>query len=236
MTVHVRVPLHDQGPALWPQYIDEAQLQRWREAVGTPLFETMWQGREGGLRGQIIREAFFGYYGALPARRQDYMAIDPAISEKTVADETAIVVGSLDEDGMLSVRFVWSGRVGIREQAEIIHRTWDYYRPVSVGIEDVAFLAALIQYVQQEHPELPIEPVNPGGRDKLTRFLGLGALYEFGRVWHHPSLKGSAFERQLTRLPNARHDDLADATVYLTKLSGIGSTPVISGKRPEGFR
>ncbi len=253
MSLHLRVPLHEDGPALWPGYISLGDLEGWREEVGTPIFETMWQGRRGGLAGQIIRQEFFRYYRGDPPG-VTFMAVDPAISTKTTADETAIVVGNVeatdspvrweftdrpDDEGStirsnVYLRWFWHGRVGLKDTEDIIFKAWSYYRPVAIGIEAVAYQSALVQLLENDHPELPIEPVTPD-RDKLSRFLALARLYEFGRIYHHPSLTGSAYEYQLTHLPG-RHDDMADAAAYLTEMSGVAGGAVVMAHRPEGFR
>lgn len=207
----------------------------------------MYQGRRGGLAGKLVNPAWIRYYHGNPPG-VPYMAIDPAISEKTTADETAIVVANVDMAATnlwgsgptpvradVYVRWVWHGRVGIADQQRIIVQAAEYYRPVAVGIEAVAYQSALVQLIESNHPDLPIEPVRPD-RDKFTRFLGLAALYEFGRIIHHPSLQASAFEYQLTHIPDSRHDDMPDALAHLCTMAGITSAAIVSGTRPEGFR
>jgi predicted phage terminase large subunit-like protein len=252
-TVHLRVPLHDQGPALWPSYIGLDKLEEALQDVGTPIFETMYQGRRGGLAGQIIVEEFFRYFHGKPPGTT-YMTVDPAISKKTEADETAIVVGNVELEAVLDrrraqqwiqgetpdpiirgsiyLRWAWHGKVGLKETESIIVEAYDYYRPVAIGIEAVAYQSALVQLMEADHPELPIEPVTPE-KDKLSRFLALGRLYEFGRVYHHPDWRASAAEYQLTHLPNGRHDDIPDAIAHLAKMAGI-SAPIIAVERPPG--
>lgn len=229
-----RVLLHEKGPALWPEYIPITELDKRRQEVGTPVFETMYQARRGGLSGQIVTRDFF-HYRIAPDRSVCYAAIDPAISLKTQADETAIAVGNVDFEGNVFIRFVWHGRVGIADTLGIIEQVWRHYRPTEFGIESVAYQAALVEIAEERYPMIPFVPVTPD-KDKLSRFLALGALYEFGRVYHHPYLEGSAFEYQLTRLPNGLHDDMADAASYLTILAGLGEPVVSSDTPPEGFR
>ena len=249
--VRLKIELHDDGPALWPGYIPLQDLVQAREDLGTPLYETMYQGRRGGLAGQIIREEWFRYYKGSPPG-QVYGFVDPAISEKQAADETAIVIAnvSLEEGipkhldwevgdgppirGAIFVRWVWHGRVGIKEQERIISEAWNYYRPVAIGIEDVAYQTALVQLLLADHPELPIEPVKPD-RSKLSRHLSLARMYEFGRAYHHPTMQGSAFEWQLTRLPNGRHDDMADAASGILQMTGLLSGAITVTRRPPGF-
>jgi predicted phage terminase large subunit-like protein len=235
VTTHLKVRLHDEGPALWPDYIPLAELDDWKRGVGTPIFETMWQGRRGGLAGKLVKPEWIQYFRGFPPGTT-FMTVDPAISEKTSADETGIVVGNVvyDEPSRIYLRFVHHGRMGLRESAETIAKIAGYYRPVAIGIEAVAYQSALVQFVESEYPNLPIEPVKPD-RDKITRILGLAALYEFGRVLHHPDMRASAYEWQLTHVPDARHDDMVDAACYLAQMAGISVTGV-SGDRPEGMR
>lgn len=228
------VPIHDDGPALWPDYITLHDLEASHRDVGTPIFETMYQGRRGGLAGQIIKPEWFRYYTGKPPG-VTYAFVDPAISLKTTADETAIAIGNVDAiSGTVYFRWIWHGRVGLMATEDAIVAAWRYYRPVEVGIEAVAYQTALVQLLEADHPELPITPHVPT-KDKLSRHLGLARLYEFGRVYHHPDMKGSASEYQLTHLPG-RHDDIADAMTGVAEIGGIQTTTVTYEHRPAGFR
>jgi predicted phage terminase large subunit-like protein len=247
-SVRVEIPIHDSGPALWPGYITLPDLEASHRDVGTPIFETMYQGRRGGLAGTIIAPEWFRYYHGNPPG-QTYMFVDPAISLKTTADETAIAVANVEMSGTQSrqdprrfedlhgtiyYRWIWHGRVGLKDTEDAIVAAWRYYRPVAVGIEATAYQTALVQLIESDHPDLPIEPVTPT-KDKLSRFLGLARLYEFGRVYHHPDMKASAAEYQLTHLPNGRHDDIPDAMTGLAEMAGIASITVTTEHRPVGF-
>lgn len=251
MSTHYRVLLHDEGPALWPSYIDVPALESAHRESGTPIFNTMYQAEPGGLTGQIIHPDFFRYIGdgaierSFIAESRTYMTVDPAFTEKSSADETAIVVGSIHPNGMTYIRFVWHGRARFPSIVETIagdHRNISasrprsvvgYYKPVAIGVESVAAQSALIDMMEELHPDLPIEKIKIE-KDKFSRFLALGADYEFGRILHHPSLMNSAFERQLSQLPTAKHDDQADAASMLTTYVDGGGAVAID--RPRGFR
>lgn len=251
MSTHYRVLLHADGPALWPSYVDVASLESARRESGTPIFQTMYQAEAGGITGQIIHPDFFRYIGdgaierSFIAESQTYMTVDPAFTEKSSADETAIVVGSIHPNGMLYIRFVWHGRARFPSIVETIagdHRNLEqtrprsvvgFYHPVAIGVESVAAQSALIDMMEELHPDLPIEK-RPIAKDKFSRFLALGADYEFGRILHHPSLMNSAFERQLTQLPAAKHDDMGDAASMITTYVDGGGAVAVD--RPKGFR
>lgn len=236
-----RVHLHDRGPALWPDYIPLSELEQRHRDLGTPLYSTLYQADRGGLAGDVIwRELFrYGYAPGLdsssPGYSVPYGSADLAISKRTEADETAIVIGNATLDGMLFVRFAWAGRVSSLQTAAKLDRLWQHYRPVEIAVESVAYQAALIEIAQDRYPQLPLVPVTPD-RDKFSRFLALGALYEQSRIVHHPSLRGTRFEDQLTKVPNGKHDDFPDALAYLTELAGLTKAGAFVADKPAAFR
>jgi phage terminase large subunit-like protein len=242
--VEGRVLIHENGPALWPEYVPVAELHSRHREIGTPLYQTLYQGDEAGLSGAIIwRELFrYGYapgtHPDVPGRSLCRMTVDPAISKSDSADETAIAIGNvtLDAPRQLFLRYVWHGRVSALETADLIAKIAAHYRPAEIGIESVAYQSSLIEIVQSQHPSLPLTPVYRE-RDKLSRFLALGALYELGAVVHHPSMQGDAMELQLSKLPGGRHDDMADAISDLADLGGLsGADAAFSATKPAGFR
>jgi phage terminase large subunit-like protein len=242
--VEGRVLLHEQGPALWPEYVPMAELSRKHAELGTPLYQTLFQSDEGGLKGEIIWRELFRY-GYAPGTHPDVlgrsicrMTVDPAISKSTKADSTAIAIGnvSLDVPRRLFVRFVWAGRVSSMETATKIAEIAAYYHPEEIGIEANAYQSSLLEIVQSQYPSLPLTPIYRE-RDKLSRQLALGALYELGLVVHHPMMQGDAMELELTKLPGGRHDDMADAIADLADLGGLtGADAVASSVKPAGFR
>jgi phage terminase large subunit-like protein len=235
------VKLHTKGPALWPDYIGADELDRIHRDVGTPIFRTMYQSEEGGLAGEIIDRSYFRYgLAPKPPRTLPFMAVDPAIGKKSANDETAIVIANVvpivehPGDPWIFVRWVWAKRgAREREKRDVIVAAWRHYKPVQIGIEAVAYQASILDLLGDDHPELPIVPVTPDA-DKLSRFLALGALYEFGRIVHHPSLQASAFELQLTKLPHGKHDDMADALAYIATMAGYQQS-VVTSRRPRGM-
>lgn len=236
-----RVLLHERGPALWPEYIPLPELQQRHRDLGTPLYNVLYQADRGGLAGEIIwRELFrYGFAPGLdpnqPGYSVPYGAGDLAISRRTEADETAIVIGNATRDGELYIRYAWAGRISSLQTAAKLDTIWRHYRPVEIAIEAVAYQTALLEIAREKYPDLPLTPVTPDA-DKLTRFLALGALYEQGRIIHHPSLAGTYFENQLTKLPNGRHDDMADAVAYLAELAGLSGGGAFIAQKPGAFR
>lgn len=232
-----RVLLHRRGPALWPEYLDIFALAARKREVGTPVWNTMYQAEEGGLSGEIIWRELFHYYDGLPVDTTCFMGVDVAISKKTTADETAISivnVGDQGTDPFIYWRYAWHGRVGMIEAADTILDVASYYKPVAIGVEAVAYQAGLVELLgTQKYQHLPVEPQQQS-EEKMTRWLKLGAAYERGVMLHHPSLQSSMAENQLVHLPTGKHDDIPDSLDLAIRTSGINMGAEMTAK-PAGF-
>ena len=134
-----------------------------------------------------------------------------AVSLKTEADYTALVVTGEDTAGNIHVVDVYRARTTFNEILSTIKQYAERYNPRSIAIEKVQAQA----YVAQElirTTMLPIDPVRPDG-DKLARFAPVEAKIEYGYVYLSKGLP-SYFVDELLSFPNTDHDDTVDALVY----------------------
>ena len=147
------------------------------------------------------------------------MGVDLAISTKTSADYTAIVVGCQDKEGNLFIIDAFRDRLTFNETKKKIIEYAERYNVVKVGIEQVAYQAAMVQELVRT-TKLPVRKITPkdaGGGDKVTRFLNLATRYEHGYVFHSRNLIPE-FERELVSFTGSRlddHDDFVDAATYM---------------------
>jgi predicted phage terminase large subunit-like protein len=140
------------------------------------------------------------------------IGVDLAVSLKTEADYTALVVVGEDRAGNVHIVDVYRARMTFNEILDTIKRYAQRYQPRSIAIEKVQAQA----YVAQElirTTMLPIDPVRPEG-DKLARFAPVEAKIEYGYVYLNNGLP-SYFVDELLSFPNpGDHDDTVDALVY----------------------
>jgi predicted phage terminase large subunit-like protein len=140
------------------------------------------------------------------------IGVDLAVSLKTEADYTALVVVGEDAAGNVHIVDVYRARMTFNEILDTIKRYAERYQPRSIAIEKVQAQA----YVAQElirTTMLPIDPVRPEG-DKLARFAPVEAKIEYGYVYLNNGLP-SYFVDELLSFPNpGDHDDTVDALVY----------------------
>jgi predicted phage terminase large subunit-like protein len=143
------------------------------------------------------------------------MGVDLAISQKTSADATAIVIGAVDENGVFHVIYAIAKRVTFNDAQELIKQLAQQYQPKIINIEAVQYQLAAVQELMRT-TRLPVIAVRPD-KDKASRLMPLAARYEQGMVCHAPANSTNhikQLEDELTAFPNGAHDDLVDALVY----------------------
>lgn len=155
------------------------------------------------------------------------IGVDLAISTKTNADYTALVVVRRVPSGALYVLDTIRERLPFDGVLNLIKRVSEKWKPFVVAIEQVQFQAAVVQELHRT-TSLPVIAIKPEG-DKLSRFLPLEVRYEQQKVYHTLGVTRD-FESELTAFPDSTHDDMIDAFSYAwlglarITISSLGTT------------
>ncbi len=215
--------VQDDGTALWPAVWPIGALDAKRREIGTLEFEQEFQ--QNPAREQIFQKEWIRYYDPREIRGKRlsiYMVVDPAIGKKKTNDFFAITVIGIDEkDGTIYVLAVFEDRLRVGEQVDKIFEYYLEYKPLSVGIETIAYQEALKQLVdaksKKDHLWIPTEELKPD-EDKVRRIMVLSSLVERADIWFHPSLKAWV-DGEVLPFPRARHDDGLDALEQAVKIA-----------------
>jgi len=149
-----------------------------------------------------------------------YITCDLAISDKEYADYSVFVVGSVDEDKILSIRNVIRERMDGREIVDTILALQRMYKPEAIGIEEMQVSKAIGPFLREEMVKhnnfISLYPLKHGGKDKLTRSRSIqarmrahGCKFDKSGDWY------PLFEEECMRFPRDKHDDQVDAFAYL---------------------
>lgn len=167
---------------------------------------------------------FIGSVGALVSREQltfgrcpdvgtlDLaIGVDPAISLKSTADFTAVVVLGRDRNtGVFYVLDALVARLAFNEQLQAITELATRWE-APVFCEAVAYQSALAQELLRT-TTFTVNPVRPS-KDKLTRAAPWYNRVQQNLVVWDPDLPGELID-QVTSFPVAKHDDGVDAVSY----------------------
>lgn len=165
-------------------------------------------------------------YDELPKGKYNYyMAVDPAATTKTWSDETAIVVGAVNEIGHVFIVDAFHFKKSGDQTAEFILQLNERYHPIKIGIE--FRLQEHLRYVidltksnwegaQQKQIHLPIEGIEIGNKSKYDRInLTLGSFVRSNRLAINQRLTDLMTQMQLYNRNYSGKDDLVDAASML---------------------
>jgi len=149
-----------------------------------------------------------------------YIAGDFAISERERADYTALIVGGMDEDGILHIKNVIRDRMDGLQIVDTMLALQRVYDPLAFGIEDTQITKAIGPFLNrvmiEQNVFINILPLKPHRADKQTRARSIQARMRAGAVKFDKSADWyQTLEDELMRFPRDKHDDQVDAIAYL---------------------
>ena len=225
----------DDNNILWPgKYPDMAAIEEQRRTVGD---EIRWY-REYLLK--IISDAERAIHPDWIHRwskdnppnfnskdfRYIAMAVDPAVSTKDQADNTAIVCGAvfgcaqnmqvyiLPEPEIVNTKMDFPTMI---EKLKEIYRYWTAKGyPVKAWVESNGFQQSVVQSL--EHQNIQVIPV-PHSGEKRIRIINTGPAIRNGTILF-PKGYDTEMVSQLTGYGRERYDDLADAIAMLIEQTG----------------
>lgn len=204
------------GEPLWPDYEDAAALARKRDAVGSRVWQALYQQAPAAASGSLFPVGRIQLVDAPPEQMQTVRAWDLAATEATPGRDPDWTVGlklARDGAGRLYVLDIVRVRVGPNEIAGAISgaAARDGERvaiglpqdPGQAGKQQVAWLSAQLAGYRVV--------VSPETGSKLVRATPVAASIEAGRLHAVRAGWTDAFLDELAGFPGGRKDDQVDA-------------------------
>lgn len=225
-----RIPiLTDEGKSAWPSKWPLREIEKSRENAALLGKTDIWY-RERMCQcispdSQKFKREYFRYYDKTPDLRDlnIYTAVDLAISQKVNADCSAIVTVGVNNTGQWFVLDVEYGRYDPSTTMDAIFSAVQKWRPLSVGIEAVAYQAALQHFLEKEMPKrgifFRIQPLKAEKKKEL-RIDAIQPRFAVGTIWfkRHAAWLDK-IESELLAYPHGAHDDVIDALAYMEQMA-----------------
>ena len=225
-----RIPiLTESGKSAWPQKWPVREIEAEREAFALQGKTDVWYRNKMcqciSPDSQKFKREYFRYFE--PTLKTDgmniYTSVDLAISNKPGADYSAIVTVGVNGDGHWFVLDVEYGRYDPTTTMDAIFSAVQKWRPLSVGIEMVAYQAALEHFLQREMPKrgtfFRIQPLKAEKKKEL-RIDALQPRFAVGSVWFRArAVWLDKIEGELLAYPHGAHDDVIDALAYVEQMA-----------------
>ena len=205
----------EEGEVLHTQREDVELIERAKRELGSHAFAAQYQQQPQAADGGMVRSWWFGRYKTAPLSFDRYVqSWDTAIKcgEQHDASVCLTFGESQNKSYLLDVRVMKHEYPDLKRVFFTLAQQW---KPQAILIEDRASGQQLLQDIRRESV-LPVIALS-SKHDKVTRFAGVSAMIEAGKVVLPEQAPWLAdFENEILRFPNASHDDQVDAlTQYL---------------------
>jgi len=179
---------------------------------------------------RTFKKEHFKYY---PSNEKDklikscniYLLCDLAISQKETADFTALSVVGINTNNHMFIFDIVYGRFTPSETIDHIFELVQKYPILKVGIEKVAYQAALEHFLVKEMPKrnvfFDIQPL-VADKKKELRIRTLQPRFVAGTVWFEEDANWlTELEKELLTFPTGKKDDLVDSIAYVEQIAEV---------------
>ena len=220
-------PMRQKGEALHPERYPLSMLEKIKRAVGTQVWNALYQQRPSSKGGDVIQTSWFKRYNMLPRIKNAFIVGDTAQKESQANDYSVFIVMGEGYDGGVYLIDLIRGKWEAPELTLKLKDIWSKYQAQyqlsGVYIEDKASGTGLIQTIKREQ-HIPIFGLKADA-SKYTRLLGVQGYIESGYVYlpnGAPWVLDFLDEcEKFTKTESHLHDDQIDALVYgLIKVRG----------------
>lgn len=207
--------IRKQGEPLWPSKFPLDVLENIKQTSGIYNWVSQYMQDPIATEAQEFKEFYFKYFEEQELthkRLRYYTLVDPAISQKTSADNTVVVTIAKEVDGPNIYRVREdAGHFTPEQTLQLIFAHQADYRS-EVAIEVVQYQMALKYSVIEEQRKrqiyFTVHEIK-SSTNKESRIRGLLPLYSAGVIHHR---RGDVeYERELLAFPRGRRDDRIDA-------------------------
>lgn len=215
----------EDGMPIFPARFTVEHLAELRRDQGSYIFSCQYLNEPTDEETAKFKKSWFRYYEPKDIDERQLFttyAIDRAYSLAKTADYTAHVVVSTDLDNNWYVRQALRVKEHEGRLIERIFDTREHFRIDKIAIEQHAFedtiKPALEDEMRRRGSFFSVEGLR-GRASKVRRVEGLIPRFEVGTVFLLRDM--AELEDELTRFPNAPHDDLVDALAYHLQISRV---------------
>lgn len=173
------------GEPLWEQRYNLEAMSKTKNDVGSRVWHSLYQGNPVDPESALIKRDWIRWYDELPPQTERYGGSDTATSQKTVADNTALVDVCRDKEGWLYVDDVLCEKVSVTQFAYHIinqHKIKNYLLIKLESNNAGEAIGQRINEVGRETGTYPTIDLDVTDTDKVVRVIAFQSLIENGTI------------------------------------------------------
>lgn len=227
----VRIPIMNaEGKSNWEERYPVAEIEKERDDWQSLGKLDIWEREKMCIAISPDRQTFkkndFMYYDPKALRLEDcsvFTTVDLAISEKESADFTSVCTVAVNGENHWFILDIDYGRYDPSKTIDAIFNAVQKYHPVYVGVEKVAYQAAMKHFLQKEMPKrnqwFTVKDLEAQNKKEL-RIANLQPRFTAHTVWFPMGANFlTELEGELLAFPKSLHDDLIDSLAYIGQIA-----------------
>lgn len=225
--------LHPERGALWPEWYDEAALNRIKDTIGPREWSALYQQQPQPDEGTFFQREWFKTWDKLPSLRY-YGTSDYAVTDGG-GDYTVLTIWGIDSEGDIYRVEQWKGQTASDEWIEAQLDLVKKYKPLAFfgegGVIQKAVEPMLRRRMRERNTYCRLEWM-PSVSDKPTRARSFQAMAATGRV----HLEAGADLSEFLVFPAGKHDDEVDTASLIGRAIDQAHPAIVSVQRRESRR
>jgi predicted phage terminase large subunit-like protein len=204
------------GQPLWPEWEDEANLERKRRAVGARDWSALYQQRPAPEEGDYFKKEWLKPYDIAPDPKlmRIYGGSDYAVTANG-GDFTCHVVVGLDPDGRMYLLDLWRKQAASDEWVEAFCKLVKKWKPLGWAEEQGQIKSGVGPFIDRRQREMQAYVFReqfPTRGDKAIRAQSIrGRMAQEGLYVPEKAEWYPALRSELLSFPAGKHDDQVDA-------------------------
>lgn len=234
--MYIRGAYKDNGDLYFPELLNEQKLNELRGLQGSYVFSSFYLNDPVDEESALIGKDLIKYWGEgdnaenkLPKHTNNFVVCDPAVSQDVSADESSILVVSVDPEDNWYVRETRSGRWTVGQLIEELFAAHALWKPMAMSIETIGQAQGLLTPIHDEENRrkryLPLTEikVRPQVKKEMRIRSILQPRFERGKIFIKRDMV--ELEEQLLKFPRSKRDDMIDALTDVQEISFPADSP-----------
>lgn len=217
----INIPVLEWDTTIFPERFPLEFIEKKRKVMWERDFQSLYMGDPINEWWWDFNKEQFNYYEAIPENLDIVTFIDPAISQKQEADNTAIVTIWLDkQSNKIYVLEVNAWKKLPDEIIDDVFQTYLKWKPKRVWIEVVQYQKMLALEIKKQmnlrNIYFVLDEIRPQWEKEARIRSILQPRYSNHNILHHNSFMD--LELELLKFPNGKHDDMIDALAWAVNM------------------
>lgn len=216
------------GEQLWKERFPDEKVEEIKQIVGSYYFSGMYQQEPLDEKSALFKRENFKYYedkGDYIAAHdkfidknflQNYIVVDPAFSDDSSADNTAIMHFLISQEGEYFIDDILTGKYRAGRLKYVIKNFYYKHKSLKIFIEEVAAQKFLLEEIIELG--LPASGLK-ANFNKEFRAIPASSKMENGKIFIKKADWNQNFESELLSFPNGKNDDQVDCLGYAVQFN-----------------